>query len=115
MKVRDTLFRPSETALILRKLVGPMRSWDDALADMRSMKTDVFGHVLTPATQFHDGRAWRPMYALSAIKQFIKNVHASTTLAVVEQKPQGFVMEFDDSIGWRHQRIAKSMPLIARA
>jgi len=115
MNVRDTLFRASETALILRELIGPMRSWDDALADMRSGKTDVFGHVLTPATQAHDGRAWRPMYALSAIKAFIRDVHASTTLAVVKQKPQGFVMEFDDAVGWRHQRIAKSPAPATRA
>jgi hypothetical protein len=75
--------------LILRQFLGAMRSWDDALADMRSGKTDVCGHVLTPAAKHYDGRAWRPAYALSAIKAFIRNVHASTKLAVVKQAPKG--------------------------
>lgn len=113
MKVREKLFPAGETAMILREFVGAMRSWDDALADMRCGKTDVCGHVLTPAVRHHDGRAWRPMYALSAIKAFIKNVHASTTLAIVKQEPQGVVMEFDDGIGWRHQKIPKAPAPVA--
>ncbi|HDR8926879.1 TPA: hypothetical protein QDB26_002253 [Burkholderia vietnamiensis] len=114
MKVKETIYRAGETALILRQFLGAMRSWDDALADMRSGKTDVCGHVLTPAAKHYDGRAWRPVYALSAIKAFIRNVHASTTLAVAKQGPQGFVVEFDDAINWRHQKISTTPALAAR-
>lgn len=114
MKVKETIYPAGETALILRDFLGAMRSWDDALADMRSDKTDVCGHVLTPAVRYHDGRAWRPMYALSAIKAFIRAVHASTTLAVAKQAPQGFVVEFDDAINWRHQKISTTPALVAR-
>ncbi|CAM2189493.1 conserved hypothetical protein [Burkholderia cepacia] len=114
MKVRETIYPAGETAVILRDFLGAMRSWDDALADMRKGKTDVCGHVLTPAVRYHDGRAWRPMYALSAIKAFIRNVHASTTLAVAKQAPQGIVMEFDTGIHWRHQKIPKAPALAAR-
>lgn len=114
MKVTDKLFRAGETALILRDFLGAMRSWDDALADMRQGKTDVCGHVLTPAAKHYDGRAWRPVYALSAIKAFIRNVHASTKLAVAKQAPQGFVVEFDTDINWRHQKISSAPALTAR-
>ncbi|MCC8394235.1 hypothetical protein LJ656_16680 [Paraburkholderia sp. MMS20-SJTR3] len=114
MKVKETIYPAGETALILRDFLGAMRSWDDALADMRKGKTDVCGHVLTPAVRYHDGRAWRPMYALSAIKAFIRNVHASTTLAVAKQAPQGIVMEFDTAVHWRHQKISKGPALVAR-
>ncbi len=113
MKLRETVYSAGETALILRDYLGAMRSWDDALADMRKGKTDVCGHVLTPAARCHDGRAWRPMYAVSAIKAFIKAVHASTTLAVAKQAPQGIVMEFDDAINWRHQKITKAPAPVA--
>ncbi|MBJ9926119.1 hypothetical protein QZM48_16660 [Burkholderia orbicola] len=114
MKVKETIYPAGETALILRQFLGAMRSWDDALADMRSGKTDVCGHVLTPVAKHYDGRAWRPVYALSAIKAFIRNVHASTTLAVAKQAPKGFVVEFDDAINWRHQKIPKAPALVAR-
>ena len=115
MKVRETIYPAGETALILRDFLGAMRSWDDALADMRKGKTDVCGHVLTPAVRYHDGRAWRPMYALSAIKAFIRNVHASTTLAVAKQAPQVIVVEFDTDINWRHQKISTPPTLAARS
>jgi hypothetical protein len=113
MKLRETVYSAGETALILRDYLGAMRSWDDALADMRAGKTDVFGHVLTPAARHHDGRAWRPVYSVSAIKAFIKAVHASTKSAVVKQPPQGTVMEFDPDINWRHQKIPKAPAPVA--
>ncbi|HDR9160680.1 MULTISPECIES: hypothetical protein [Burkholderia cepacia complex] len=114
MKVKETIYPAGETALILRDFLGAMRSWDDALADMRKGKTDVCGHVLTPAAKHYDGRAWRPVYASSAIKAFIRAVHASTTLAVAKQGPQGVVVEFDTAVHWRHQKIPKAPALAAR-
>jgi hypothetical protein len=33
---------------------------------------------------------------------------------VAKPAPQGIVMEFDDAIGWRHQKILKSPALVAR-
>ncbi|MBU9558967.1 hypothetical protein [Burkholderia multivorans] len=113
MKVKETIYPAGETAMILRDFLGAMRSWDDALADMRKGRTDVCGHVLTPAARHYDGRAWRPMYAVSEIKAFIRKVHASTTLAVAKQAPQGFVVEFDTAIHWRHQKITKAPAPVA--
>lgn len=114
MKVREKLYPAGETAKILRDFIGTIRSWDDALADMRSGKTNVYGNVLIPAVLLHDGRAWRPWYALSDIKVFIKAVHASTERAVVNQEPQGIVMEFDDAINWRTQKLPGASALGAR-
>lgn len=64
----------SEVAYILRHQLGPMRAWDDALADMRANKTNVSGCVLLPTCRVHDGRAWRPGYVAADVVEFIRAV-----------------------------------------
>ncbi len=105
MMVTEMTYSAAETALILRQALGPIRAWDDCLADMRAGKTSVCDLVLMPAIQRLDSRAWRPSYAVSAIREFIVEVAKVMPDLKVKLPPQGQVIEYDDNISWRVQKI----------
>lgn len=66
-----------EVAAFLREALGPIRAWDDCLADMRAGKTNVFGHTLEPFHRARDDKAYRPFYRLDDVMNFARKVHAS--------------------------------------
>jgi hypothetical protein len=66
-----------EVAAFLRRALGPIRAWDDCLADMRIEKTSVSGLVLLPFATVHDGKAARPYYRTSDIEEFVRAVNAA--------------------------------------
>lgn len=108
MSVIDKVFAAGETALILRQALGNIRSWDDALADMRSGKTNVHGYVLEPVGKVYHERAKRPVYAGKQIMGFILNVRSATAKAIFKQPAQGMLVEYDEAKDWRLQMIDTS-------
>lgn len=100
------VFPAGETALILRQMLGNLRSWDDALADMRKGKTSVYGFVLKPVGTMIFERAKRPVYAAHHIREFILSVGRASGRLLSRLPPQGLHASFDESINWRHQHLA---------
>jgi hypothetical protein len=70
-----------EVAYLLRRELGPIRAWDDCLADMRNGKTHVDGYTLLPECRGKGGTAWRPLYRTSEVLEFIKAVRAANPSA----------------------------------
>jgi hypothetical protein len=66
-----------EVAYLLRRELGPLRNWDDTLADMRRGRIEVHGLTLLPTCKGKFAGAWRPMYAIPAVVDFIKAVRAA--------------------------------------
>jgi hypothetical protein len=81
MKVK--LLPASETAYMLRRALGPVRSWDDCLADMRRDKTSCYGFVLKPYAKMHDGKTHRPVYLATDVHDFITAI-----LEIIPYKPE---------------------------
>jgi len=71
----------SEVAYLLRKELGPTRNWDDTLADMRRGRIEVHGYTLLPTCMGKYARAWRPMYAIPDIVNFIRAVRMADRCA----------------------------------
>jgi hypothetical protein len=72
-----------EVAYLLRQKLGPIRAWEFTLADMRRGRVEsVHGATLLPiCIGKHEG-AWRPMYAVADVVDFIKAVQAAGPSAV---------------------------------
>ena len=66
----------TDCAFILRRKLGPLRAWPDFLADCIRDRASISGLKLLPAAQQHDGRTYRPRYALRDIDSFIEAVLA---------------------------------------
>ncbi len=95
-----------EVAFILRRALGPMRDWADALADMRGEKTSVCGVRLMPAGEVHDGRCYRPLYTAAAIKEFIREVSAAGgSMKDVPIRTYDVDIDLDDERGWKHRKV----------
>jgi hypothetical protein len=63
-----------EAAFMLRIQLGPLRNWRDFLTDNIRGQQDIAGCKLMPCARRHDGRSYRPIYAVSDVKNFIANV-----------------------------------------
>lgn len=70
-----------EVAYLLRRELGPLRNWDDTLADMRRGRVEVHGLTLMPTCKGKYAGAWRPMYAIPDVLAFIKAVRAAAPSA----------------------------------
>jgi hypothetical protein len=70
-----------EVAYLLRRELGPLRNWDDTLADMRRGRVKVHGCTLMPTCKGKHAGAWRPMYAVPDVLDFIKAVRAAEPAA----------------------------------
>lgn len=68
-----------EVAYILRVQLGPLRNWDDTLADMRRERVEIHGLTLLPTCRGKFAGAWRPMYAIPDVVDFIKAVRAAAS------------------------------------
>ncbi len=66
-----------EVAYLLRRELGPTRNWDDTLADMRRGRVEVHGCTLLPKCVGKYAHAWRPMYTIPDILNFIRAVRAA--------------------------------------
>lgn len=65
-----------EVAFILRKKLGPLRSWSDFLADCIRAKTSIQGLVLMPCARVRSGGSLRPVYDARDILVFVNAVRA---------------------------------------
>jgi hypothetical protein len=101
MKVKTV--SASETAYILRRKLGAVRSFDDMLADMRRGKCTYFGLTLTPYLSSHDGKALRPYYRLQDIADFIRAALSITpsSTAMIPVQMYEFDIEPADKRLWK--------------
>lgn len=109
MKVK--VLSAPETAFVLRRALGALRAWDDALADMRRGRADCYGYVLKPLGRSHDGRCRRPIYALQAIKEFIVAVRAAEPISeeAIKIQVQEVEIDPDDCRSWLVRPIAPAV------
>jgi hypothetical protein len=65
----------AEVAFMLRVFIGPLRNWDDFLADSIRDEQSIAGLKLLPCGRQKDARGTpRPVYATSDVKAFIECV-----------------------------------------
>lgn len=86
--MKFTVMPSSEVAYLLRKELGPIRAWDDCLADMRRGKVTVNGYTLLPECRGKGGTAWRPMYQVSNVWGFIEAIRAVDPSVRRNEPPQ---------------------------
>jgi hypothetical protein len=96
-----------EVAYLLRKELGPIRAWDDCLADMRRERALVNGYTLLPECRSKGGSAWRPMYQVSKVVAFIKAVRAVDPNATRNEPPQikTAIMDPADCRHWKLRKL----------
>lgn len=113
--MKTKIYSAPEVAMMLRRLLGTMRAWDDCLADMRRSKTHVHGHVLMPVCRIHDGRALRPGYMALHIAAFVKAVRAANGEAKASVPPQHKVVEIDlaDGRTWKQRKVRACSPPVS--
>lgn len=71
----------SEVAFLLRVKLGPLRSWRDFLTDNIRGQQSIGGHTILPCAQRHDGKSYRPVYAVTDVTEFIAKVRTSVPSA----------------------------------
>ena len=76
MKTRIQTISAADTAFLLRAKLGPLRAWPDFLADNIRGKQSVHGLTLMPCARKQDYRAFRPIYSIKDVEQFISEVLA---------------------------------------
>jgi len=108
MKTDELVLSSGEVAALLRERLGPLRSWDDALADMRRYKTSIYGSILLPVGRIRDTRAWRPAYRAIDVIEFIKSVRAANTDAKSGIGPKAYSVEIDldDGLFWKIRKLS---------
>lgn len=72
--MRANTVSATEAAYLLMKGLGPIRAWKDFLTDNIRGRQSVSGETLLPCCEQHDGRLFRPRYALSDIRVFVAAV-----------------------------------------
>lgn len=101
----------SEVATLLRVRLGNLRAWYPFLADNNRGRQDVCGYQLHPCGMQQDGRAFRPVYALADVEEFISNVQAALPSAGREPITPT-TLQLDRSIPWRINRFDRhGMPV----
>lgn len=99
----------ADTAFLLRKELGPLRSWTDFLSDCIRDRQSIGGRQLLPCAEVHDGRLFRPVYSASDVKRFIADVLAT------EGKASATVLslDVDRGIPWKLNRFDRDGNRIA--
>jgi hypothetical protein len=93
----------SETAVMLRVYLGPIRSWTNFLTDNIRGRQSVDGLRLLPCGRRGDGKSLRPVYSLQAVKDFIAKVLTSTPEAG-KAPIQAAPLAIDPSRSWQHNK-----------
>lgn len=99
-----------DAAFILRLKLGPLRAWDDALADMRRERTTHLGHVLLPYCVQESKRGRRPLYKVTDIRNFIERVEGAVVGSPGVSKYNIYEIEHDpaDRRSWNLRVIGMS-------
>ena len=106
-----------EVAYLLRRELGPIRNWDDSLADMRRGRVVIHGCTLLPKCMGKYANAWRPMYAVPDILDFIRNVRAADCGAArhVSYQVKTAYMDPTDIRPWRLSKLPVALStMVAR-
>ncbi|SNS11982.1 hypothetical protein SAMN06265795_101111 [Noviherbaspirillum humi] len=104
--MKITVMSASEAAYLLRKELGPVRSWLDTLSDMRRGKVAVSGFILLPECKGKGDRAWLPMYQAAKVWEFIEAVRAADP-STKRNEPPLMKTALSDSTDIRHWRLRK--------
>lgn len=107
MKFDTPTIPVSETAFLLRAKLGPLRNWSNFLTDNIRGQQSVAGHKLLPCSNKHDGRAFRPLYAVCDVMDFIAKVLASEPKAG-KSPIKTTLLAIDKSKGWRINKFDKA-------
>lgn len=90
----------ADTAFHLRAKLGAVRSWSDFLTDCLRDRQNISGYQLLPVARRHDGKSLRPVYALSAVEDFVVKVLAAMpTAGAAKIKPT--TLDIDTGKSWR--------------
>lgn len=77
MEVTVKTISLADTVFMLRAKLGPIRNWAAFLNEINATgASNVRGHQLKPCLRQHDGRAYRPRYAVTDVNAFIRAVQA---------------------------------------
>ncbi len=93
----------TEAAHVLMIGLGSLRAWSDFLSDNIRGRQGINGRTLLPCCEMHDGRKFRPRYAVEDIRRFIADVRKDFD----KQKIDSVKLDLDDSIHWRYRRFDK--------
>lgn len=112
MKTDTPTLPLSDTAVLLRARLGPLRAWYAFLTDNIQGKRSIGGHRLLPCGRQHDGKAFRPIYAVSDIEEFVAKVLASVpTAGKTPIKPT--TLTIDSGRHWSLNRFDKGGAIVA--
>ena len=89
-----------DTAFHLRAKLGAVRSWSDFLTDCIRDKQHLSDYQLLPVAKQSDGRSLRPVYALSAVEDFVVKVLAAMPTAGAA-KIKTSTLDIDTGKSWR--------------
>lgn len=109
------LLSAPEVAYLLRRELGPIRNWDDSLADMRRGRIVVHGCTLLPTCMGKYANAWRPMYAVPDILDFIRSVRAADRSAArhVSYQVKTAHMDPTDIRPWHSRKLPVALSTMA--
>lgn len=103
----------AEAAFMLRVFLGTQRSWTTFLTDNIRGKQDVAGYRLLPCAQQHDGKSYRPVYAVLDVKAFIEDVRK--TIPSAGKTPiKTTALAIDFSRHWRVNKFGRDGAPVAR-
>lgn len=89
----------SEAAYILRRNLGPIKAWDDFLADNRRERQNLNGLTLPSCGKVRD-RARRPIYDVRDIAKFIADAKAMGLAMPEPEKIKSIEVDLDPEIPW---------------
>lgn len=100
------------TMYALRQKLGELRHWGHFLSDCIKNRTRLCGYQLLPVCKVKDGTAFRPMYSVSDVRDFINKVLAADPSA--GKAPITVVtLPIDTAKGWRVRKFDKHLAPVA--
>ena len=102
-----------ETSYRLSEELGLLRSWTHFLTDNIRGRQHVAGFTLLPCAYVHDGKSYRPFYAVEDIETFIKNVSVAIP-GVCKSVAVPMMLEIDIGRSWRLNLFANDGKPIVR-
>lgn len=107
--MRAATVSAAEAAHLLMLGLGPMRAWADFLSDNIRGRQDINGKTLLPCCELHDGRKYRPRYAIEEIRRFIMQVRELFPEKCVMR---GIELDINPRLDWRVQHFDKYGSLV---
>ncbi|MFD1555404.1 hypothetical protein ACFSHT_07130 [Paraburkholderia silviterrae] len=103
----------ADAAFMLHVYLGPIRSWTDFLTDNIRGRQSVAGHMLLPCARRHDGKSYRPVYAISDVRAFIEKVRKAIPSAG-KTPIKTTALAIDSGVHWRVNRFDRDGASVAR-